>query len=187
MTDLDTATERAPLPVEVDFRWTNPGGSETRSCMGFDSVEQARAFRDDLNAAIGAADPRGADRPADFAESLDAQEWARAFLERFDLELIGGETVDEGLLISWFANAIERGRDAGAKAWPEHPQLAETVRVVREGVGRARVEVDGQPFPWALGWPATIEVDGRNQPGVSLRLLAERVELVDTIKAGGVE
>lgn len=35
----------------------------------------------------------------------DGQKWARAFVDRF-----GG---DEGLMIGWFANAIETGRTAG--------------------------------------------------------------------------
>jgi hypothetical protein len=39
-----------------------------------------------------------------FEQTTDAAKWARAFCYRF-----GG---DEGLMIGWFANAIERGRDS---------------------------------------------------------------------------
>lgn len=44
----------------------------------------------------------------------DAQLWARAFLA-MDFE---PDSIDEGLLIGWFANAIEAGRDAGLAAQP---------------------------------------------------------------------
>lgn len=43
----------------------------------------------------------------------DGQAWAREFLRRFDGEPVGGDRVDEGLMIGWFANAIETGRSAG--------------------------------------------------------------------------
>lgn len=46
-----------------------------------------------------------------FVQSLDARDWAQAFCARF-----GTTTIDEGLMIGWFANAIERGRDAGHAA-----------------------------------------------------------------------
>lgn len=42
----------------------------------------------------------------------DGRAWAREFLDRYHGEEVGA-TVDEGLLISWFANAIEAGRSAG--------------------------------------------------------------------------
>lgn len=47
----------------------------------------------------------------------DGQKWAQAFVDRF-----GG---DEGLMIGWFANAIEAGRTAGmASGYPiEQPNL----------------------------------------------------------------
>jgi len=45
----------------------------------------------------------------------DAQKWAQEFIRRF-----GGRErcafIDEGLMIGWFANAIEAGRDAGMGA-----------------------------------------------------------------------
>lgn len=46
----------------------------------------------------------------------DGQAWAREFQHRFAGEPVGGHVVDEGLLIGWFANAIEAGRSAGQPA-----------------------------------------------------------------------
>jgi hypothetical protein len=51
--------------------------------------------------------------------TTDAHEWARAFCQRFATVSRGSEADpddDEGLMISWFANAIETGRLAGCKA-----------------------------------------------------------------------
>jgi hypothetical protein len=48
----------------------------------------------------------------------DAQRWAQAFVERFAVAGRYESTNDNdpiGLMIGWFANAIEVGRDAGAK------------------------------------------------------------------------
>lgn len=46
----------------------------------------------------------------------DGQMWAQEFLRRFDGQTVGGGDVDEGLMISWFANAIGAGRTAGQAA-----------------------------------------------------------------------
>lgn len=51
-------------------------------------------------------------------ESTDAQRWAREFVELFDTFPVGGAAVDEGLMISWFANAIEAGRSASQRTSP---------------------------------------------------------------------
>jgi hypothetical protein len=125
-----------------------------------------------------------------FAEGTDAQQWARAFLARFAGEMVGPPDggVDEGLLIAWFANALERGRAAGqAELRPEQPRRARHIRVVREGPS-ARLEVDGYRFPWVTaggdaGW--TVHVDRRAMPGVTLTIVAERVELDDSIATPG--
>ena len=42
--------------------------------------------------------------------STDAREWAAEFMRLFGERR---EEIDEGLMISWFANAIESGRSAG--------------------------------------------------------------------------
>lgn len=55
----------------------------------------------------------------DIMFSPDATVWAKAFQ---DLIVDGGVTIDEGLMIGWFANALECGRrvgiEAATKAWP---------------------------------------------------------------------
>ncbi len=54
-------------------------------------------------------------RRADEAELLsttDAAVWARHFIRRFG-EARSAPAIDEGLMLAWFANAIEVGRDAG--------------------------------------------------------------------------
>lgn len=42
---------------------------------------------------------------ADLRGTADAAVWAQAFVERF-----GTETIDLGLMVGWFANAIEVGK-----------------------------------------------------------------------------
>lgn len=47
----------------------------------------------------------------DLLATTDGEVWAQEFMRRFGDRL--NESVDEGLMISWFANAIETGRTAG--------------------------------------------------------------------------
>lgn len=47
-----------------------------------------------------------------FTQTTDARQWAEAF-QRIVLDK--GVLIDVDLMIGWFANAIERGRDAGAQ------------------------------------------------------------------------
>lgn len=44
---------------------------------------------------------------------VDAMKWAEQFCARF-----GTDVTDEGLMLGWFANAIESGRNAGQKDNP---------------------------------------------------------------------
>lgn len=44
-------------------------------------------------------------------EDRDAQRWAREFIQLFEGHVVGGPKVDEGLLISWIANAMMCGED----------------------------------------------------------------------------
>jgi hypothetical protein len=50
--------------------------------------------------------------------TTDAQVWAREFCARFTMFDLDGESVEDetGLMIAWFANAIETGRMAGLRA-----------------------------------------------------------------------
>ena len=58
----------------------------------------------------------GTEDPPDlsFSETTDARKWGRAFLDR--LAMNPDLASDEGTMIGWFANAIERGRSAGLSA-----------------------------------------------------------------------
>jgi hypothetical protein len=76
--------------------------------------------------------------------------------------------------------AIARLRKQLAEAWPERARLAGTVRLIREGA-RQRIEVDGRRFPWDVALPVNVPVSRRDRPSVVLQLIAERVEVVDTI------
>jgi hypothetical protein len=67
--------------------------------------------------------------------TTDASLWAEEFCRIFQGKIIGGPIakgdVDEGTMLSWFANAIETGRDAGANwaldAEPEEVEEAEEI------------------------------------------------------------
>jgi len=56
----------------------------------------------------------------------DAQVWAQEFIRIFNGQTIGGESgetsraVDEGLMITWFANAIETGKGVARDRRPVH-------------------------------------------------------------------
>lgn len=45
--------------------------------------------------------------------TTDAMVWAETFVDLFRNEIIGGPTADVGLIVGWFANAIETGRSFG--------------------------------------------------------------------------
>ena len=49
-------------------------------------------------------------------DNPNAMHWAQVFMQTFSGFTVGAETVDESLMVSWFANAIESGRRAGHKA-----------------------------------------------------------------------
>jgi len=59
---------------------------------------------------VGGVDHYEANR--ELLQTADAGNWASEFLRMFRGNNVGGETVDEGLMIGWFANAIEVGRSA---------------------------------------------------------------------------
>jgi hypothetical protein len=64
----------------------------------------------------------------------DAGRWARDFIALFDGEMVGAKKVDEGLLISWFANAMMCGED--------------TYRWKLEKEGRIASEIAASPYCW---------------------------------------
>lgn len=52
---------------------------------------------------------------ANLLATTDANVWAREFERRFLTDPIQRAKIDRGLMLSWFANAIETGRTAGQK------------------------------------------------------------------------
>ena len=49
----------------------------------------------------------------DFAQSMDAREWARSFIDY--VKRNPSLATDEGVMIAWFANSIMRGYDEGTR------------------------------------------------------------------------
>lgn len=57
------------------------------------------------------------------------------------------------------------------------------IRIERQG-RRARFLIDGEDFPWPIAWDGIdVNVNPDNIPGVSLTILADRVEVVDALQA----
>jgi hypothetical protein len=69
------------------------------------------------------------------------------------------------------------------KASPAKPQaarVAKVLRVIRERPGGpARLEIDGEPFPYATLDGFTVHPKRAELPGVTLAIAAWRVEVVD--------
>jgi hypothetical protein len=62
--------------------------------------------------------------------TTDATVWAREFVDRF---VVLDDAIDEGLMISWFANAIEVGRSAGHQSCQDREaKLAEIAELHRQ-------------------------------------------------------
>jgi hypothetical protein len=49
--------------------------------------------------------------------TTDAHAWAEAFMRVFNDEDV---LLDKGLMLTWFAGAIETGREAGRRSMSEH-------------------------------------------------------------------
>lgn len=57
------------------------------------------------------------------------------------------------------------------------------IRVERQG-SSARLLIDGEDFPWPIAWDGIdVNVNPDNIPGVSVTILADRVEVVDALQA----
>lgn len=50
----------------------------------------------------------------DLHNTTDAQVWTKTFMEIWGSRL---NEIDEGLMLGWFANAIEAGKYAESRAW----------------------------------------------------------------------
>lgn len=65
-----------------------------------------------------------ADPTTDLLSTTDAQVWAREWCRiarEIEVADDGRVVIDEGWMISWFANALEVGRSAGRKELCPHP------------------------------------------------------------------
>lgn len=106
----------APMRKAVEQAFRNLTGKDAEFCF---SGWGGKLTRLQLNVVRPDEFPlsdRGKESSADMLARIgtDAQLWARAFLAMdFD-----PDSIDEGLLIGWFANAIEAGRIAQAASHP---------------------------------------------------------------------
>lgn len=66
--------------------------------------------------------PDATSRPLN--EDIDAARWAKEFIDQFTGYSVGGNTIDEGLMLGWFANAIMAGYD---RAQRTNSAVSETV------------------------------------------------------------
>jgi hypothetical protein len=63
-------------------------------------------------------------------------------------------------------------------------KIAKTLKVVREGPGRAaRLFIDGEPFDYATVDGFSVHPKRNEMPGVTVTIAAWRVELVDDVDA----
>jgi hypothetical protein len=87
----------------------------------------------DATAAPGGPDPAALDPVSALLSTTDARAWAEDFCRRFAVchldDPIGTTCADGvGLMLGWFANAIETGRAAGRDTGPIVDQLRENLR-----------------------------------------------------------
>ncbi len=69
------------------------------------------------------ANTKPEDRPDWPLPSFDAQDWAKAFCKvaaTLGFKDANGEPIDEGWMITWFANSLMRGYDEGCAAMQEN-------------------------------------------------------------------
>lgn len=63
----------------------------------------------------------------------DAQRWA----SEFNWRVLHGGGVDPGILLAWFANAVEAGRDAARARYGLHPAPEVAAEIIGQAVGHA--------------------------------------------------
>jgi hypothetical protein len=81
---------------------------------------------------------------AELIDSTDAKRWAREFIALFGTRL---DEVDEGLMLSWFANAIETGRRVGDAALAAETERADGLDLALQAL---RVDVAAEAREDAL-------------------------------------
>jgi hypothetical protein len=90
--------------------------------------------------------------PNALLQTTDAQEWAQGFMRLFGDRR---DEIDEGLMIGWFANAIETGRGA-REALAKLPRLKPSVQGVYEDPKGEYLKRDA-----VLACVDRLEVEGR--------------------------
>lgn len=65
-----------------------------------------------------------------FSQSFDAQDWARAFVER--VRENPSIATDEATMLGWFANALMRGYDEHARRASTEYQVEKLIRESRD-------------------------------------------------------
>lgn len=101
------------------------------------------------------------------AVGTDGGKWASAFMGLFGARLL---EIDEGLMIGWFANAIEAGRAAGGSdGGAEEAAAAEIGDVIIHMINNGHPYEGGRPF----GEQVIHLIDG---------LIGEKVEMAEIIK-----
>ena len=75
---------------------------------------------------------------------IDGRSWAREFLVRFDGYEVNGSRIDEGLMTSWFAGAIESGRTARQADLDRATRERDTLNAFVESTGELDELTDRQ-------------------------------------------
>lgn len=61
-------------------------------------------------------------------------------------------------------------------------ELAKLITILQHA-GGFDLRVDGQEFPWYIAPSSSVQIDRGGTPGVTITLMAERIEVVDTLLA----
>lgn len=129
--------------------------------------------------------------------TTDATKWASAFCERF--RIIGGEGADAayvdgpGLMLGWFANAIEAGRYAARPSADETNDedlyastVLEEAAVIIEGAQQADYGSPDESFTRiAALWSAYLDVDVTKHDVAQLMILLKTARARAGIQANG--
>jgi hypothetical protein len=77
-------------------------------------------------------------------QTMDAQAWAVEFCKLF-----GTKTIDEALMIGWFANAIENARDS--QRWKDEKENAQ-LKADNESLQAENLSLRKLMIQWGLVW-----------------------------------
>jgi hypothetical protein len=114
---IDPVTHEMEYLPDTDHQPTHPEAKDVQELVDFiwghyyspeKGVAEIERY---VQARLASARAGYGDGSPGFEQTTDATKWARAFCHRF-----GG---NEGLMIGWFANAIERGKDEAERKGEE--------------------------------------------------------------------